>query len=538
MNLDCNGKYNYYTGECTNKKVSAMNFYAHRIMIRNDNHILKYRQLFQQFVVDMYAKIESERLLFIRLNQQKLRADDYIHLRDAIVNDGNMREIGQMVILPATFTGSPRHMHEYAQDAMTYVRNHGRPDLFITFTCNPSWIEIEELLIDGQVPCDRHDLTARIFAQKLSKLIDLITTDNIYGETLCWMYSIEWQKRGLPHAHILVWLKNKITPNQIDDIISAELPDPENDPILFEIVRKNMVHGPCGTLNLNSPCMKDGKCTKRFPRELISDTQTGNDGYPAYRRRKTEDGGFTAIVTVQNIEIEIDNRWIVPYSPILSKSFQGHINVEYCNSIKSIKYVCKYVNKGSDMAVIGISNENRADEVSQYQMGRYISSNEAVWRILSFPIHKRYPPVQHLSVHLENGQRVYFTIENAQQRVEQPQNTTLTAFFALCENDSFARTLLYADVPKFYTWNASRKQFERRKRGIRVPNYGDVFSANALGRVYTVHPNNTECYFLRILLHEVKGPTSFASLKTVNGEECETYREACQKLGLLENDQH
>lgn len=61
------------------------------------NHILKCQSLFHQFVVDMYAKIESERLLFIRLNQKKLRADDYIHLRDAITNDGNADNIGLLI---------------------------------------------------------------------------------------------------------------------------------------------------------------------------------------------------------------------------------------------------------------------------------------------------------------------------------------------------------------------------------------------------------------------------------------------------------
>lgn len=58
------------------------------------------------------------------------------------MNDSNVSDIGQMVILPASYTGSPRHMHEYAQDGMTYVRKYGRPDLFITFTCNLKWPEI------------------------------------------------------------------------------------------------------------------------------------------------------------------------------------------------------------------------------------------------------------------------------------------------------------------------------------------------------------------------------------------------------------
>lgn len=113
-------------------------------MIRENqlNHILMCRMLFSQYIVDMYAKIESERLLFIRLNQKKLRAENYIHLRDAIMNEKHAKDVGQTVILPSTYTGSPRHMHEYSQDAMTYVRKYGRPDLFVTFTCNPKWKEI------------------------------------------------------------------------------------------------------------------------------------------------------------------------------------------------------------------------------------------------------------------------------------------------------------------------------------------------------------------------------------------------------------
>ncbi|GFW37129.1 helitron_like_N domain-containing protein [Trichonephila clavipes] len=77
-----------------NKKVSAMNYYAYRVLIREnaDNHILKCTQLFHQYVVDMYAKMEGERLLYIRLNQVKLRSEEYIHLRDAVVNDGNLSE--------------------------------------------------------------------------------------------------------------------------------------------------------------------------------------------------------------------------------------------------------------------------------------------------------------------------------------------------------------------------------------------------------------------------------------------------------------
>ncbi|GFW77112.1 helitron_like_N domain-containing protein [Trichonephila clavipes] len=114
-------------------------------------------------------------------------------------------ELGRMAILPSTFTGSRRHMHGYAQDAMTYVRAYGRPDLFVTFTCNPTWNEIKELLLVGQSSSDRHDITARVFKQKIEMFDGFYyQAYHVFGETRCWMYSIEWQKRGLPHLHILV----------------------------------------------------------------------------------------------------------------------------------------------------------------------------------------------------------------------------------------------------------------------------------------------------------------------------------------------
>jgi len=141
---------------------------------QEDNFILRCDKLFHQYAVDMYAKIESERLNYLRFNQAQLRSEEYIHLQDAIVNDGDVNNIGRLTILPATYIGSPRHMHQYTQDAMSYVRKYGRPDLFITFTCNPQWDDIKTNLFEGQTPTYHHDITARVFRQKLKALMDLI----------------------------------------------------------------------------------------------------------------------------------------------------------------------------------------------------------------------------------------------------------------------------------------------------------------------------------------------------------------------------
>ena len=162
-------------------------------------------------------------------------------------------------------------------DALTYVRFHGRPDLFITFTTNPKWQEILSHLLPCQAAKDRPDVTARVFHQKLRLMMDLILKREIFGSVVCHVYSVEWQKRGLPHAHILLWLHPKIRPADIDNIISAEIPDCTTDPDLFRVVTTQMVHGPCGELNKRSPCMQDSRCLRKYPRDYVAETQTDTD---------------------------------------------------------------------------------------------------------------------------------------------------------------------------------------------------------------------------------------------------------------------
>ncbi|CAE1245189.1 unnamed protein product [Acanthosepion pharaonis] len=272
----------------TSKTVFCRTYYAYMFMIREGefNHLNRCRQIFLQFAVDMGAKIESERLGFIKLNQSKLRTDSYIHLRDGLRSDGDPRNLGKPCILPSSYTGGPRYMHERTQDAMTYVRHYGRPDLFVTFTCNPKWVEITRELFQGEKYSHRPDLIARVFRLQLCKVMDLILKGQVFGRGKYHMYTVEWQKRGLPHAHILLWLNDKVDANKIDDFISAEIPDPVLDPLLHEIIKNNMIHGPCGANYEKRSCWSSGPtCAKGHPRKFISETQTATDGYPLYRRR-------------------------------------------------------------------------------------------------------------------------------------------------------------------------------------------------------------------------------------------------------------
>ena len=449
------------------RKLTAMVYYRYHIMIRqNVSVLLRAKRLFQQYLVDAYCKIETERLQFLRREQTTLRADCYQDLRDAILDqDGDPNNVGRRIILPSTFTGGPRYMRERQQDAMSYVRKYGHPDLFITTTTNPSWPEIKDNLLPGQDPQDRPDIVARVFRLKVQKLLEMLKSEMVFGKTQAWLYSIEWFTTLSFVVVVISRTQGYPRQNRRCDLC-AEIPNPSVDPELHQIVMSNMVHGPCGCINPNSPCMQDGRCSKKYPKQYIAETQLGADSYPLYRRSSPDNGGQVSTISMRiggsRVDQQVDNRWIVPYSKLLLRSMNCHCNVELC---MSIKYVLKYVHKGCDQAMFTLRS-SQVDEISDYQNAHYVSSNEAPWRILEFPIHERDPPVQQLAVHLENGQRVYFTEDTAMDRASaDPPKTTLTEFFVLCQGDNFAKTLLYMDVSKYYTWrNKSWNRKKTRKR--------------------------------------------------------------------------
>ncbi|CAN0837874.1 ATP-dependent DNA helicase PIF1 [Linum grandiflorum] len=190
-------------------------------------------------------------------------------------------------INPSSFTGSIRYMQQLYQDAMAVCGHYKNPDLFITFTYKPM-------------------IVARVFRMRLELL-----------------------KKDLKKAHYF------------GRSVAAELPDPLIDPVGYEAVTKFMLHGPCGEARLTSPCMKDGKCSKFFPKPFASETTFGKNGYVTYRRRPTN---ISAIKSGTNL----DNCYVVPYNRDLVVKYQAHINVEICHKGQLIKYLFKYITKGPD----------------------------------------------------------------------------------------------------------------------------------------------------------------------------------------------
>ena len=308
------------------KHVSQRCYYAFRLQRRPGEApaLLMGGRLLQQYVVDAWASTEQSELNWIRHHQKELRADAYQDLRNAARDGADAADKGQRVILPSTHLGSPRHMYQLFQNSMAICRHCRKPDLFLTMTTNPNWPEIKDALLKDataegkrQEASDRPDIVARVFVQKMQSLLKDIR-NGLYGKVAGMVYTVEFQKRGLPHMHLLIFLdqQDKIrNPKDVDDIVSAQIPDPAVHPLLYETVTKHMVHGPCGPGKPSAVCMVDGVCSKHYPRDFQPDTIFGDSGYPEYAR---PENGRTFTDRRGNLH---DNRDIVPHNPYLSAKY-------------------------------------------------------------------------------------------------------------------------------------------------------------------------------------------------------------------------
>ena len=516
----------------------------------NKNAIQKFSRLYQESVCTSWTVIEDQRLLFHKLNQKSLRADSYKSIKDVVDERRNQpraiyetecpQNIGRKV-LSSSYPGSPRWYNAKFQDAMAIVREYHKPDLFITMTCNPNWPEISNSLLPGQNPQDRPEIVSQVFNSKKIQLIKDITKKGKFGRVVAHMHVIEFQKRGLPHAHILIILneEDRLTnAEKVDNAIVAELPndteigmrtESEHNRIqrLEELVLLHMTHGPCGAENPACPCMIDGKCSKDYPKEFLSETIVNGDNfYAIYRRRNSEEGGRIAVNPKSGRVV--DNRWIVPHNPTLCLRYDCHINVEACTSPKAAKYLYKYVHKGNDRAMVKIEIEGETrDEISDYQDLRVVGSSEASWHILGNNITERYPPVLPMRVHLKDQQQVIFDENTEEGALITQRETELTAFFKYNQKEGQLKEK-YIDMPKTHVYDNKKKEWRIRKRKTVM-----------IGRVHTVNPIAGDVYFLRMLLNHdyCKGKGSYDDMLRVAPDKiCENYKEVCLELGLLSDD--
>ncbi|KAL7108698.1 hypothetical protein ACP275_06G128700 [Erythranthe tilingii] len=418
--------------------------------------------------------VESQRLNFIGFNQDQLKVDMYKGIEEKIFKgDTEGKLVGQRIIIPWSFIAGPRYMFNNFVVALEICNWIGFPTLFITITCNPQWPEIQRVLKDTNLrPEDRPDILCRVFKMKLDSMMIEIKKGRIFGRIRAYVCTIEFQKRGLAHANILLWLHHDDkpkNPEEIDKIICAEIPDEENDKKMYQLVEKYMIHGPRGQENLKSPCMKDQVCTKRFPKPFVQRTELDADGFTVYMRM--EDGR-----TVTKKKTTLDNGFVVPYNRILLRGMT--------------ELRPHFMKHAIQMAVLRF--------VMMYYDCIYLLACEGMWRLYNFDIHYRDPSVIRLSFHLPDHQPLVFNEnQSLQSNLDRTyaKQTMLLAWFEANKNYTHARDLRYGDFPQQFVYKEDSRTWAPRKKGF------------SIGKITNVPPGKGEDYYLRLLLNIHRGCT-------------------------------
>lgn len=258
-----------------------------------------------------------------------------------------------------------------------------------------------------------------------------------------------------------------------------------------------------------------------------------NQGFVTYKR--PNNGRY--IIKSGN---KLDNRWVVPYEKALLKIYQAHINIEWCNKTIFIKYLFKYVTKGPDCSKAYLQKLRNGEEapydeatdakneVKEYLDSRYLCDKDSAWRILGYEIHRHYPAVERMPVHLPNENYItYNATANMSEILSENflRKTMLTEWFTTNVQNENARNLTYIDFPSKWRWDDKTRSWKSREQ-----------REGKIGRIYYVHPSAGEKYYLRMLLLTVKGATSYEDLRSYNNTLHPTFKEACRARGLLNDD--
>ena len=261
------------------RKISQIDYYRHLVLSQQErgcrsNRFQLLGRLYNEWLLDMWSRTEDQRLDWIRHNQPKIvKRCDMIDVADVdgIPEGMRGRALGH-IFLPGSFPGSRRYQLRLLNDALAIVARRGKPSLFITFTCNPNWPEILAELEPGQTASDRPDVVCTVFHEYLALFLKELRSRLGTKEYL--IDVIEFQKAGLPHAHICIRLaeQHRFTNiDEIDRLVSAMVPD-EKDKELHTLVMQFMIH------QCSAKCVVNGNCKKGYPKELVERTYIDNRG--------------------------------------------------------------------------------------------------------------------------------------------------------------------------------------------------------------------------------------------------------------------
>ena len=318
-----------------------------------------FARLSQVYMVDMVSRHTDFTLTWIQKNQRLImhRTVEPTVAADESDNDELQENDAQppvivntddddSVYLPSSFHGGRRHLRSCAISALVIMSELGPATGFLTLTCNIDWIEIKSQLLLGQTAFDRPDIVCPVFQKRKAALLHNLKNGVYFpGEVVYIMHVIEFQKRGLPHAHIVFRLSDHPDSNDeakllkyCDDMVTAQMPvlPAEDDNSItaninrkyVELVTTKMIHH-CAVAPNGCKKTHDSQCKRRYSDTADPIMYTSfKNGYPVYKRPRPED------------------RRVVPHNKSILIAWDGHANYEFASDFRSILYLFKYLYKG------------------------------------------------------------------------------------------------------------------------------------------------------------------------------------------------
>jgi hypothetical protein len=447
-----------------------------------------------------------------------------------------------MQIVPRSVTGSRRHLHSLALDALATVSQFGAPSFFTTLTCNPEWREIKERLHDGQNAYDRPDIVVRVFREKLRRFVHNLKLGCYHGGTMVngkyvnkstsqmvyIMHVIEYQHRGLPHAHIVykvvgapeqinaddsLEMINEKRINQakyIDGYVGANniihlpeiiayrpgkvigqycfTPDEIGQNIHDDLIGETQLHT-CA-VGCNACKQKEtDNCKRRFDRFTIGENTVFNkDGYPEYRRPKL-----------------CDLR-VVGHNRSMLLDWRGHVNVEFATSVKSCLYLYSYLFKGCKKDYVIATEEHESDDEKEseemiYLNGRFLCAMDAMGRALGFHTYPKQEPSV-VSVSIKTRSQVGYYLSEGK--------LTDMAVYMMTRTIPELEKLSIRDFFKDYYYSSLKPDERKKVENVdyfiipygRKVTYVKKYVRNEMRvvRLEMLYPDVGEPYYLRVIM--------------------------------------
>uniref|UniRef100_A0A914MFX3 ATP-dependent DNA helicase n=3 Tax=Meloidogyne TaxID=189290 RepID=A0A914MFX3_MELIC len=509
--------------------------------------------LSQKITLDYAARIDADVANYLRKPELNLRstvAPDFLNHIAKGGNIDNVEDITSVVLFRKKNPGTRPYFQDMFYDATTIMARTRKPNcasFMLTFTTNPRWPEISRnFLHKGQKLVDRFDVICRIYTDKMKKLHNLLDKKHIFGKILGYAESMEFQKRiGGPHLHRVFTIDREATAENIENLIWAHIPPepPASDKSdwanflrkIRELLPKFQLH------DCSDHCRgTNGRCMKGFPKPYSRQTILHDDKPAEYKRPSPKDGGEVLKIKRDSIEIEYDNRHVVPYNPLIMVMFQSHHNLEFCyGQSDNLKYALKYPFKGPSFSYIKCADSNKIsiDEPAQYAKMLFRSPSEAYCRIQG----NRYAYLSHtvipLSIHLPGLQKIVFPPESKKIKLKPVTKgvlpeTPLTSYWKLWRTDQSVQNILFENMPETYSIDPKFKTWKKRNLSTnerRIQDRKPVF-----GRIYPVSPRENEKFALYVLMRHFPGDPDH--LKNVNGTICDTFADAARLRGLFEDN--